>query len=285
MASLREKFFARGAVADCPILDIHGHMGPFYGARHPWSEPDATVHAMDRANVRLLVICHHAAFFCPEIGNSANVTSVRRYPDRLRAYCGINPHFEDLIERDLDGYASHADVFVGLKFHADFHAVPLTDSRYARAWRFADQFELPVLLHTWGSSPNNGPKEVRALAEKYPRSRILMGHSLHGHWQEAVDIANQFPNIYFDLAAVLDDRGILEKFVGECGARRVLFGSDFPWFDFHYQIGAILGSAITDEDRRDIFWGNARRLLGRSLPASLLDDGAGRRDVDDAQSA
>ena len=30
--SLRDAFFARGFVTDCPVYDMHGHMGPWPGS-------------------------------------------------------------------------------------------------------------------------------------------------------------------------------------------------------------------------------------------------------------
>ena len=61
---------------------------------------------------------------------------------------------------------------------------------------------------------------------------------------------------------MLDERGIVEQFVSELGSERVVFGTDFPWFDYHYYIGAVLGADITDDDRHNILHRNAEKLLG-----------------------
>lgn len=257
MSSLRDRFFEHGSLDDCPIYDLHGHMGPFFGAHLPWCDPDAAINAMDRANVRMLVFCHHAAIFSPDIGNSANIEAVRMHPNRLRAYCGINPNYPDIIEKDVQSYDDYPDVYVGFKFHKDFHGISITDSRNTPAWELADSRGLPVLLHTWQES-----EQVREAAEKYPNAKILMGHSIHDNWDAAIELANNFPNVHYELCAVPDERGVLEKFVENSGSEKIFFGTDFPWFDFHYYIGAILGADISDDDRRNIFYRNARRLLG-----------------------
>lgn len=265
MSSLRDAFFEQGKVDDCPVYDLHGHMGPFFGAHLPQASPESVVKAMGRAGVRLLVFCHHAALFTPDIGNRANVETVRRFPDKLRAYCGINPNYPDTLREDLATYDAYLDVYVGLKFLADYHGCPLSDDRCRPAWELADDRRLPVLVYTWGGSPFNGAREIIAVAERYTNARILMAHSLHAEWDVAIGVVNEFPNVYFDLCAVLDDRGALETFVQRVGSERIVFGTDYPWFDFHYYIGAVLGADITDEDRRNILYRNAQKLLG-TLP-------------------
>src|ERR1700687_797020 len=102
--SLQEAFYANGTVEDCPVYDLHAHMGPHYGIAFPRPTAEGMIHAMDRAGVKLLVLCHHDTLLAPDIGNVANVEAVRRYPHRLRAYCGINPNYPGDIKRDLDAF-------------------------------------------------------------------------------------------------------------------------------------------------------------------------------------
>lgn len=259
---LIREFREKGKVSDCPIYDMHGHMGPGRAIYFPSPEPEEMVKGMERAGVKMLVFCHHASLFSPDIGNCKNIEAVRQYPDKFRAYCGINPNYPEIIEKDLETFEQYRDVYVGFKFLADYHGLPVTDSTYRSVWEFADERELLILLHTWGGSPYNGEEIIRKIAGEYPRAKIILGHSCHGKWDEAVMLAGDFPNVYLDLCAVLDERsGILEKFVNEAGSEKILFGTDFPWFNYYYYIGGVLAADITDKDRRDIFYGNALKLL------------------------
>ena len=219
------------------------------------------VKAMDRAGVRILVFCHHASLFSPDIGNSVNIKAVRKFPDRFRAYCAINPNYPDVVQKDIHSFEQHRDVYVGFKFLADYHLISITDSRYRPAWELADQKGLLILLHTWGGSQYGGPGPIRKMAEKYHRVKILLGHSCHGEWDAAVALARDFPNVYLELCAVLDERGVLEKFVSELGSEKIVFGTDMPWFNYHNYIGAVLGAEISDEDRRNVLYRNAKKLL------------------------
>ncbi len=265
--NLKATFLARGRAADCPIYDLHGHMGPCYGLhinRETAAEADAV---LKRAGVRLLVFCHHAALWAPDIGNAANIKAVRAFPDRLRAYCGINPNYPDQVQKDVAAFDRHADVYVGFKLLADYHGIPITDPRNEPAWQLAEARALPVLLHTWGNSVNSGHKVVRQVAERYRRAKILLGHSCHGCWGDAFQLVKDFPNVYLELCAVMDERGVLERFVDELGSERIVFGTDYPWFSHHYYIGAVLGSGISDDDCRNIFYRNAKRILGGAFNA------------------
>jgi predicted TIM-barrel fold metal-dependent hydrolase len=248
-----------------PVIDMHAHMGPIGGISLPRAETQDMIYAMDRAGVRWLVFCHHHTLYTPDIGNAANVEAVRHYPDRLRAYCGINPNYPEVIAHDLETFDQYPDVFVGLKMLADYHGYALTDERYRPAWEFADRRALPVLIHTWERSQYDGPEVVRKIAEVYPHAQVLMGHSCHGEWDKAVSLVKDFPNLYFELCAVLDERGVLEKFVHEAGSDRIVFGTDLPWFNHHYYIGSVLGAAITDDDRHNILHRNAEKLLARFI--------------------
>lgn len=260
-------FWENGLAEDCPVIDVHGHMGAAKVFWFPRPDAEQMVYSMDRAGVRLLCFTPHSALFCPEMGNRESVEAVRRFPERLRAYYGINPHYMAAALSDLAAHEQHLDVFIGIKLLPDYHKVALTDARYEPALRWADERALPVLTHTWGGSAFDGPVPVRAIAAKYRRSPLLLGHSLHGAWDEAIAVAKEFPNVYLELCAVLDnDRGIIEKFVEAGLSRRMLFGTDLPWFAPHRGIGAILSADITDEDRHSILHRNAERMLGLGGP-------------------
>jgi len=261
---LAEEFWNHGRCADCPVIDMHGHMGPWRSIHFPRCSPEAMIRTMDSAGVRMLVFCHHAALFCPDIGNAANVEAVRKFPGRLRAYLGINPHYPEALARDLAGFDERRDVYVGLKILASYHDVPWDDPRYEAAWEFAEARGLIVLGHSWGSSRCDGPEQVRKIAERYGNIRLLLGHSLSGAWEDAVEIAGRFPNVYLELTSVLAWRGVLEKFVAAGLSERLLFGTDLPWFDPHCGIGAVLSAEISDDDRDNILHRNAERLLAEA---------------------
>jgi predicted TIM-barrel fold metal-dependent hydrolase len=179
-------------------------MGYYAAIYFPRGDTDSMVRTMDECGVRMLVFSHHVALaLSPELGNRFAVEAVRRYPDRLRAYCSVNANYPEQLDADLETFEAHSDVYVGFKFLPDYHGLPLTDPGYRPAWEYANERELLVLTHTWGGSELDGPAVVRQVAERYPRVRLLLGHSCHGEWDAAVQLALDFPNIYLELTAVL----------------------------------------------------------------------------------
>ena len=260
-AGLGHAFWSSGRSADCPVIDVHGHMGPWPAIWFPRGDTDSMIHTMDQCGVRLLVFCHHGALMSPDIGNAANVAAVRQYPGRLRAYLGINPHYPDVTAADLAAFDGLRDVFVGLKLLSDYHLVPWDDRAYEPAWRFADDRGLIVLGHTWRGSPFDGPEQIRRAAERYPNIRLLLGHSINNDWPAAAEIAAAFPNVYLELTSVMRNRGAVEGFVAAGLSGKLLFGTDLPWFDPHHEIGCLLSADISDDDRHNILHRNAERLL------------------------
>ena len=261
-SSLAAEFWENGRCASCPVYDMHGHMGPWHSIYFPRCEPEQMVRTMDAAGVKLLCFSHHAALFSPDIGNDVSVEAVRKFPRRFRAYLAVNPNHPELLDRDLDRFDAMRDVFIGLKFLADYHGVPLTDKRCRRVWEFANDRGLPVLAHTWGGSAFNGAGHVRNIAETYGNIKLFLGHSLNDHWDDAIAIANDLPHVYLELTSVLGKRGVVELFCEKAGSHRLLYGTDLPWFAEHHGIGSLLSEDITDDDRHNILHRNAEAILG-----------------------
>jgi uncharacterized protein len=260
--SLYEKFLEKGRLPDCPVYDMHAHMGEFRGIYFPVSGPEEMISGMDRAGVKMAVFSHHLALSSPDAGNASSVDAARRYPDRFKAYCVVNPNYPELAERTMEDYSDLSGVYAGLKLHPDAHKIALTDSRYAGALEFAEKRGLLVLSHTWGGSAYCGAGHVKEIAKRYGNLKLILGHSIHGQWDEAAAIAAEHDNVYLELCAVLDERaGIVEKFVSAAGSEKILFGTDFPWFDYHYYIAGVAAAKISDEDRFNIFYRNAKKLL------------------------
>ncbi|MCM8814510.1 MAG: amidohydrolase family protein [Candidatus Omnitrophica bacterium] len=263
MNSLWEKFLENGRVKECPVYDMHAHMGSFNRIYLPFGDfnPEITKSRLERAGIKMLIFCSHWTLFSPDIGNRANIEVVRQLPDKLRAYCGLNPNYPEIIEKDVEDFEKYRDVFVGFKLLSDYHQKPVSHENYSPAWKYADKKGLIVLLHTWGGSQFDGPEQVRIVAEKYPGAKILMGHSCHGAWDETIQLMKDFPNVYAELCAVVDDRGGLEQIMDACGSKQIVFGTDWPWFNHHYYIGAVIDSGISDQDAHNIFHRNAEKLL------------------------
>ncbi len=261
MSQLAKDIFKYGRVKDCPVYDMHGHMGSHYGIHFPTKSAEKTVKSMQAANVQKLIFSHHGSLMMRD-GNSLSLKEARKFPGLLKVYCTINPNFPEVTEKDLAAFDEARHVYVGIKLLAAYHKKPITDDGYKKAWEFANKRKLFALVHTWGDNNMNGPEQIDEVARKYPDCKIFMGHSCHGEWDKAVLLANKYKNVYLELTAVPDERGPMEKFIEKAGSKKILFGTDMPWFSYHNYIGAVLGAVRKEEDLRNIFYLNAKKLLG-----------------------
>lgn len=261
-SQIAAEFWEKGRSESCPVYDMHGHPGPSKYMCVPRCEPADMVRSMEALGIRLVCIAHQAGLFAPDIGNRLAVEAVRAFPAHFRAYVSVNPHYAEAIERDLAEFDGLRDVYVGLKFLPDYHEVKLTDERYGRAFDFAEERGLIVLSHTYDGSRFNGPREVRAIVQKYPNIRFLMAHCLNDNWHEAAAIAREHPYVYLELTGVLGQWGALEILCEQAGSEKMFFGTDVPLYSQREAIGQLLSADITDEDIHNICHRNAEKLLG-----------------------
>ena len=213
-----------------------------------------------------LVISGHRAFVDSAAGNREVADLITSHPDRVLGYWTINPNYPERMERELAEFHSFPG-FVGFKFHPGMHSYTLDGEAYWPALEYANERGLAVLSHTWAGS-SCGPEQVRKVAEKFPNVRFIMGHACHGAFEEAAKLARDFEHVYCELCAAYAQRGSIEIMVEHCGSRKILFGTDHPWFDHHYGIGCVIFSRITEQDRRNILYRNAQELFAEHLGAT-----------------
>ncbi len=262
--TLANEFWEKGIVPDCPIYDMHGHMGPHYGIYFKRCQPADVVAHLKHAGVRRLVFSHHDVLFGSNMRNAQVVEICRQFPEHLRMYVGINPHYQDVIREDLALFDQWRPWAVGLKFLCDYHRVPANAPEYKYALDFANERGIPILNHTWGHSPFDGGPVMLDIAQKYPNVKFFMGHSLYGDREYSRRVVTDTPgNVWLELTAVPGDLGHVERLVQAVGSERILFGTDMPWFDEFQVIGGVLSAEISDDDKRNIFYRNIEKLLGK----------------------
>ncbi len=289
---LIREFVTFGKSETCPIIDMHAHPGPFHGSYLPHASVQGMLHTMERAGVTRIVCCPSEALMAdPDMGNAVMQRTIDHHPQFL-GYWGVNPNHPDAIRRAIADFEK-ARGFIGFKLLPDYHTCPVTSDRYTPVLEHADSHRLVNLIHTWGYSAYNSPQMIEQVATKYPDAIFLMGHSGYGDFEAAVRVAAEHPNVYLELTAVyvahdfgmfptgsgtpvpigscLQVNGVIEHMVEHATSRKIVFGTDLPWYSPHYAAGAVLFARIDDEARRDILHGNAQRLLENSVvsPGSL----------------
>jgi predicted TIM-barrel fold metal-dependent hydrolase len=214
---------------------------------------------MVRCNVARLAIVPHVALSEPERGNPWTVELVRNHPAHFRGYWYYSPRYpQDLA--DGQRIVLEEPGMIGFKIHPCWAQYPLDGELYQPMFAFANAHRRCVLSHTW-KNDICGTAECRRMAEKYPEMIFLLGHSCFGDWEGVFALGRDFPNVYLELTAAERVPGFIDHAVQEVGSHKILFGTDYPWFDTNFGLGCVLFADITDDDRHNILHRNAERLL------------------------
>jgi predicted TIM-barrel fold metal-dependent hydrolase len=120
------------------------------------------------------------------------------------------------------------------------------------------------------------PAAFAGVAEQYPKLNLVIAHLGNNFFDESVQIADKYANIFFDTSAVIpgDEQGEpLDKqntlsdaeavqLIRRIGVERVMFGTDYPWFHPLWDLKRFLKLDFTDAEKEALLAGNARRILG-----------------------
>ena len=278
------EYYERGFSSTCPIIDMHGHLGPFPGAYFPAAPLPTMRKCLERAGIKRIVCCPHFALLGDlDRGNRLMQDTIDNDPGMFLGYWVINPNLKSSLSRAIRDFEGSRG-FIGFKFLPDYHQQVLDGGGYDPILEYANAKKLPILIHTWGWSTYNGVQHVETIAEKYPDAVLIMGHAGYGDWTSAVRAASMHSNVFLELTAVyvahdfamfpagsgtplpaysvLQVNGIIEYMVENASSKKILYGTDMPWYSPHFAAGAVLFARISDDARMDILFRNAERIIG-----------------------
>lgn len=162
----------------------------------------------------------------------------------------------------------------GVKLHPIASEYFPWDRRLWPLYARAQDLKLPILFHSGASElPNydsqyGRPSEFVKVAEAFPRLTIILAHLGKGFFEESVDLAQKIANIFFDTSGCFfgfgppTGEGINKVYsvIKKIGVDRVVFGSDWPWFDPAKDIAILKNMEFAPAEKRMIFGENAKRI-------------------------
>ena len=171
-----------------------------------------------------------------------------------------NEMTDEDIEAEVDLAISRG--MKGVKLHPDFQKFNIDDAE--NLYRVTAG-RLPVLLHMGDRRYDfSSPERLRKMAEKYPE-QIFIGAHFGGYsvWDK-VGCLKDLPNVYFDTSSSLFalDKQRAADLIHEFGHERYFFGTDFPMWRPDEERRRFLALPLTEEEREDILYNNAAKLLG-----------------------
>jgi predicted TIM-barrel fold metal-dependent hydrolase len=177
---------------------------------------------------------------------------------------------------------------------SQFEGIPPNDPRVEPYFSLAEELDIPVLLHASGYGAMGtavrcefgNPLLLEDVLIKHPDLRLCIAHAGYPFLAETASIMMQYPNVYADVSAI-NYLVNLEGFhyylrslmyssfnlhpsvkhgivFGESIGKRLMFGTDSGWWPeaIRMAVGSIDSAEfLTEEQKRDIFYNNAKRFL------------------------
>ena len=190
---------------------------------------------------------------------------------RLIPFIGLDPIMSPELMRNeiLDKVKNHGAR--GIKLQSAAQRFYPDDPRLNLAYETAVELGLPVIFHSGGAEPLSQfalPRLFAQVASTFPQLTIVLAHLGMGYWDQTMALARNCPSVNFDCSAVIGrteaEGGLsdddLVSMIREIGVERVMFGSDYHWFDPIQSVERLLRLDFRQEEKRLISGENAVRI-------------------------
>jgi hypothetical protein len=276
-----------------PLIDVHAHFHSPSTGRSDWARYNAS---RLEAGERMGVVAHIASilgswgqtsptyFPSPDdltfanawmrdfAARDAQASSARAHGApatvaggaRVFAYVAVNPnHAAHALQEIRTGLAAGA---VGIKLAASRKA---DDGLVDDIAEIAAEHDVPILHHVWqdrrrewpGQDASDGV-ELGRLAERHPRTRLLLAHiGGGGDWAHTLHAVRDLTNVSVDLSGSGIDRGMMDATIEAFGARRVLWAADLTLCTGLTKAWALEAIGLDADALADLRWRNAVRFF------------------------
>lgn len=143
---------------------------------------------------------------------------LKAFPGQVFHWLWLHPDFIPTSEDTCAGTPIH-----GLKIHPYQHDWHSDKTKISRAFKFAENLSIPILLHT-GGIPECDVGQFLLLLRQHPTVNVILAHARP--MNEAILLAEQCSNAWFDTAFV--SRDSLDEAVTAGILHRFVFGTDYP---------------------------------------------------------
>lgn len=201
----------------------------------------------------------------PELITNANQKAWefnKMYPEFFVPGIHIHPEFLNLSCEQLEMHSKKGfnliGELVGYMMGFDFN-----HKNWNEILTLAGEKEMVLSFHT----PKRDFDAFENLARQFKNVKFVIAHlDGYGLYDRCISIMSECDNVYADLSAYGADReGMLKDAVSKVGSHKILFGTDYPGSNdntwTHKFVNYVLNEDITDTDRENIMYKNAKTLL------------------------
>lgn len=202
-----------------------------------------------------------------EAGNQLTLDMTLRSPEKVCGYVLIDPNYVDDVEAEACKY--HLEYKIpDIKMFYARTKVRYNDPVFDPWWEIANENSLFALMD-YGSYPEY-LADVEELATRYPNVSFFLDHAGRS-FEAAINntyYAKKYANIYLQLTYTTVTQGMIEYFVKEGLADKILYGTDAPMRDPRPQLGWVTYADIPVEDKKKILGENMKRIYERCFQYS-----------------
>ncbi|MFQ5677341.1 MAG: amidohydrolase family protein [bacterium] len=232
---------------------------------------------------------HRQVLFASKLNDAEFlIAAINAHPDRLTGYVMIDPLLENA--REQTHYSLHILGMKGVMLFPAMHHYDANDDQVHPIYDEALSAEVPVFIHFGQLNilifkklglPDpvdlqySNPLDLKGAAAEFSDLNFIVPHFGCGCFDEALQVAAEFPNVYFDTSSSnawieppLTLQQVFKKSLEVLGPERLLFGTDSSFFPrgwrkdiFDRQMEILDSLGVKGNDVELIFGGNIARLL------------------------
>jgi predicted TIM-barrel fold metal-dependent hydrolase len=263
------------------VVDFHTHAFPekvaaraisaltetYQVEAHGEATVPALLRAMDECGLDVSVIAPVATR--PDQVRSINDWAAGLQTERIVCFGALHPGLPDP--------AAEVERMVqlgirGVKLQPNFQAFAPDDRRLWPLYQAA-QGRLILLFHSGQEIKpleriHATPESLARVHQEFPGLTMVIAHMGGYQLWEAVREHLVGREVYFDTSYCRDEDLSRDEFlelVRAHGAKKVVFGTDYPWGDPGRDIARLCELGLSEGELEAVAWGNAARLLGLGL--------------------
>ncbi|MFQ6066246.1 MAG: amidohydrolase family protein [bacterium] len=219
--------------------------------------------------------------FLPFAPNLQEMIALPKVNDRFIGFTSVDPtqeNADEILEEDLQAGLKGVKLYPVNRF---FH---VNDPKAEKIYPVVEKYKVPVIIHfglNIGPGSNllyGNPLDLHPVALKHPEVSFIIAHFGCGFAREALFLAYQCNNIYYDTSSSnvwinylphkTTLKGIFQRFLDTAGSSRLIFGTDSNFFPRGYRYDIFLEQkrildelGVAKEEQENIFGGNILKLL------------------------
>lgn len=266
------------------IIDFHTHIFPEKIAERAIASLEKNIHNRFRSDVRAVIGGTMDALTSSMAENNIDISVVMPIATTLTQSGSINKFakivnetenlfsFGSLHPMQKDWESVLYDIkekgLSGIKLHPEYQQFYIDSEESLRVLKKCEELSLTVVLHAGkdhGVDPpvHCMPERLRHALCYVSGKNIVAAHL--GGWDAWDDVEKYLvgTNVYFDTAFTVDfiNREQLLRIIKNHGSKKILYGTDSPWEKQSHAAMVLRALPISEDEKDDIFYKNAQKLL------------------------